>query len=236
MREWSKIQKMLSGDGGRNRFQYRRWRQVEANLIPQLLSYAFETLGPESIKDAWKEFNDYAPDVEYDRESSINMVFMPWFLFNWTHEAMPPGTDEFSETTIAESFLNESSPSPDEEKLLISAIRSPYSLCEVAEVQPGVGMTLFDLLRRIKYEVVERSASQSLKRGEIIYCATTHLAGISSNIGTSPYALRPTAKRDVLELRKWMMEESGSEKITDKQLHEFEADIRGLYLDILAAC
>ena len=58
-------------------FQYRRWRQVEAGLIPQLLAYALETLGPESIIDAWKEFNDYRPDEEYDLQSPMNMAFMP---------------------------------------------------------------------------------------------------------------------------------------------------------------
>jgi len=212
-------------------FQYRGWRQVEAGLIPELLSYAIETLGPESIRDAWSEFHDHAPDEEYDPESPMNTVFMPWFLFNWIHETAPPGTKLFSETTIAESFLSEHSLSPDEEKLLVSAIRSPYSLCEVVEVTPGVGMTLFDLLRRVRFEVLERSASQTLKRGEIIYCATTHLAGITSNIGTSPYALRPTAKRDILELRKWMIDESGAAEITEDHLSVFEADIRGLYID-----
>lgn len=222
-------------------FQYRRWRQVEAGLIPQLLSFAFETIGPESISDAWSEFNDDAPDEDYDApgedydpESPINVLFMPWFLFNWTHETMPPGTKRFSETTIAESFLSEHSVSPDEERFLVSAIRRPYSLCEVVELTPGVGITLFDLLGRVRYEVLERSASQTLKRGEIIYCATTHLDGITSNIGTGPYALRPTAKRDVLELRKWIIDESGSDQLTETHLDEFAVDIRGLYLDTLA--
>lgn len=94
-------------------------------------------------------------------------------------------------------------------------------------------MTQLDLLRRIQYEVVERSASQTLKRGEIIYCGTSEVAGVRSNIGTSPYPLRPTAKRDVLELRKWIIDEIGSEEITAVHLHEFEYDIRGLYLHIL---
>ena len=94
-------------------------------------------------------------------------------------------------------------------------------------------MTQFDLLRRIRSEVIERSASRSLKRGEIIYCATTEVAGIVSNIGTSPYALRPTAKRDVMDLRKWILREIGDEKITTAHLHEFEYDIRALYLNIL---
>jgi len=96
-------------------------------------------------------------------------------------------------------------------------------------------MTLFDVFRRVKHEVVERSASQTLKKGEIIYCATTHLDGITSNIGTSPYALRPIAKRDILELRKWIIDESGATELTTDHLVEFEADIRSLYLDTVIA-
>jgi hypothetical protein len=216
-------------------FQYRRWRQVEADLIPELLAYALQTLGPEAIEDAWSEFHDHEPGSEYDPESPMNMVFMPWFLFNWIHETIPPGSEHFSATTIAASFLTEHSLSPDEEQLIISAIRTPYTLCEVVEVTPGVGMTLFDLLRRVRYEVIERSASQTLKRGEIIYCASTHLDGICSNIGTSPYALRPTAKRDILELRKWMIDQIGAADITEDHLAVLEADIRGLYLDVVKA-
>ena len=231
-REWTKVQKVLSGEHGQNGFSLpplaagRGWADPE-----KLLAYALETLGPEAIEDAWSEFHDHEPAGKYDPESSMNMVFMPWFLFNWIHETMPPGSEHFSETTIAASFLTEHSLSPEEEQLIISAIQTPYTLCELVEVAPGVGMTLLDLFRRVRYEVIERSASQTLKRGEIIYCATTHLDGISSNVGTSPYALRPTAKRDILELRKWMIDQSGGVELTEDHLVEFEADIRSLYLD-----
>lgn len=201
-------------------FQYRRWRQVEAGLILRLTRFAFETLGPEIVEEAWKDFNDHESVEDFDPESPMNMVFMPWFLFNWIFELQPTGSSEFLETTIAEQFLihNLKRITSDEQSLILSAIRCPYTLCEVVKVKPGVGMTLFDLLRRIKYEVVERSASQSLKRGEIIYCATSDVAGLRSNVGTGPYALRPTAKRDVLELRKWVMDEIGSEIITIEHL------------------
>src|SRR5215217_3901439 len=216
-------------------FHYRRWRRVEADLIPELLAYAFETLGPEAIEDAWREFHDYAAPGAYDPESPMNSVFMPWFLFNWIHETKLPDSPDFSVTTIAVSFFREHELSEDEMRLILSATKAPYSLCEVLELTPGVGMTLFDLFRRVKQEVVERSASQTLKKGEIIYCATTHLDGISSNIGTSPYALRPIAKRDILELRKWMIDESGAAELTADHLVEFEADIRSLYLDTVTA-
>lgn len=216
-------------------FQYRRWRQIEAGLIPRVMNFAFETLGPTLLEDAWNDFNVGEAVEAFDPASPMNMVFMPWFLFTWRFELKPEGSGEFLETTIAEQFLihDLDGTTADEQSLLLSANRCPYTLCEVVEVTPGVGMTQFDLLRRIKYEVIERSASQGLKRGEIIFCATTEVAGIRSNMGTSPYALRPTAKRDVLELRKWMLDEIGGEKITAEHLHEFEYDIRALYLNIL---
>lgn len=42
---------------------------------------------------------------------------------------------------------------------------------------------------------------------------------------------RPIAKRDILALRKWMIDESGAAELTGDHLVEFEADIRSLYLD-----
>jgi hypothetical protein len=36
-------------------FHYRRWRRVEADLIPELFAYVVQTLGPEAIEDAYFE-------------------------------------------------------------------------------------------------------------------------------------------------------------------------------------
>lgn len=216
-------------------FQYRRWRQVEADLVRELLSYALDTRGPEALADAWNEFHDDSPDEEYDPSAPMNMLFMPWFLFNWIHETKPPGLKHFRKTTIAESFLTEHDLSADQQKLIISAVLAPYSLCEVIEVTPGIGMTLFDLLRRVSYEALERSGSQMFKRGEILYCAPTTIDGITSNVGTGPYVLRPTDKREILELRKWILEETGAAEITPDDLTAFEAAIRIFYLDTVKA-
>ena len=211
-------------------FRYRHWRQVEAHLNPELLSFALETLGPEALGDAWSEFYDDEPEDDFDPESPMNTVFIPWFLFNWDYDPAAP-----AHAIIAQSFLDEYELSSDEKEFLSSCIGAPYSLCEVVEVTPGVGLTLSDLLRRLKYTVVERSASQTLKRGEIIYCAATYLDGLISNIGTGPYALRPIAKREILELRQWIMDEEGAEEITPDTLGIYESEIRRFYLDFVNA-
>nr|AAP58624.1 hypothetical protein [uncultured Acidobacteriota bacterium] len=216
-------------------FQYRRFRQIHSGLIPKLMTFAFEIIEAEVVEEAWKEFNDYEAVEDFDPDGPLNVLFMPWFLFNWIIELKPAGRTRVEETTIAELFLldRKADISADEEMLLRSSIRCPYTLYEAVEVRPGVGMTLFDLLRRITHVVVEHSASETLKRGEIIYCATTQVAGFRSNVGMGPYALRPTAKGEVFALRKWIVNGIGSEEIRTEHLHEFEQDIRGLYLDTL---
>lgn len=204
-------------------------------MIPELLRYALDTLGPEVFEDAWREFYDYEAPCSYDPELPMNMVFMPWFLFTRSYENNLHDSLDFPLMTIAISFFREHTLSENELKFILSATKAQYSLCEVLEVTPGVGMTLFDLLLRVKHEVTERSGSQILKKGEILYCAVAELDGIASNIGTGPYALRPIAKRDVLELRKWMVDESGAPELTSDHLVEFDADIRSFYLDMVTA-
>lgn len=216
-------------------FRYQHWRRVEHDLIPKLIGHALERVGDKGIEDAWSEFYDDLPEGEHDPESPMNIVFMPWFLFNWQFKTKRGASRQASLTTIGASFLSDRSPSPDEAKLIISVTQTPYSLCEVKALNQGVGMTLFDLIRRIEYEVLERTATQTLSRGDIIYCGTTDLDGIKSNIGTGPYALRPIVKRDVLELRKWMMNESGAEELTEDHLLDFDADIRAFYLGAVDA-
>jgi hypothetical protein len=218
-------------------FQFRRFRQIHAELIPKLTDFAFENLPPELFEEAWKDFNDQQEVDAWDPASPMNVLFMPWFLFNCIVELKPPGSSEFTATTIAEQFLVQHLDllTSAEQTLLLSSSRRPYALCEIDEVKPGVGITLFDLLRRIKYEVVERTASLTLKRGEIIYCATSDVLGFKSNVGTGPYALRPTAKLEVLDLRKWIIAQIDEEEIRTEHLHEFESDIRNVYLENVSA-
>lgn len=229
--------------------EYRRLRQVEAGLIPRLLEHALVTFGNDSILEAWAEFNDVGPyeeddiyaddelDDEYDPSAPINMVFMPWFLFSRTTLTISDDGGSIPEdTTVAESFMfvHRSSLTLEEVLLLSSANRCRFTFCEILEVRPGVGMKQFDLLRRLEFEVIEHEASRTLRRGDIIYCATTRMGQVTSNLAIGPYTLAPTNKKDILDLRDWILDSIGVDELTDELLDDFELDIRDLYLDIVS--
>src|SRR6185503_2989928 len=126
-----KYKKCCQESSGEQDFHYRRWSRVEADLIPELLAYALETLGAEAIEDAWNEFHHHeAPDA-YDPQSPMNSVFLPWFLLNWSHETKLPDSPDCSVTTIADSFVVQHVVSDEQMQLSLSATEAPYSLCKV---------------------------------------------------------------------------------------------------------
>jgi hypothetical protein len=225
---------------------YRRLRQTESDLIPRLLEHALETLGHQSIQEAWDEFNynDYEEEDlesdddefydEFDPTSPLNTIFLPWFLYHRkTFELSDDGGSIPEDLTVAESFMrvHKRSLTMEQVILLSAAIQCRFTFCEVREIKPGVGMKLFDLLRRLEFEVIEHTASQSLKRGEILYCAPGRIAEVTSNLSTGPYPLRPTVKNEVLDLREWILADCEADEITGEHLADYETDIRDLYLD-----
>ena len=228
-------------------FEYRRQRQIEAELIARLFYFASEVLAVDAIEDAWLEFNSGVEVELIPPDDPLNQVFMPWFFFNWLFEVEDYINSEIDDrpandredapffTTIAEMFLaeNEEDLTADQKSFLMNSIQTPYTFCEVLEVRPGSGMKLRDLLRERVYDVVEHSASQSLKRGEILYCAPTECRHIMSNLATSPYPLSAVSKVDVLNLRNEILAGIGHDTLNDEALLSFEADFRELYLDIL---
>ena len=213
--------------------EYRRWLNVEQNLIPRLTTHAFSIHDEEAFEEAWCEFNCSDDDEMIQPGSPMYTVFLPWFIFSWLYEIDVVDPDDVDETTNAQSFLEmyKSELSADELTYLEAAMTAEYSLCEVIALKPSEGMTLRDLLTLSEFYVVERLASQSLSRGEIIYCATMELGGVKTNLGTAPYALRPTMKREVIQLRREILEEAGVNKIRDVELILNADEIRAFYLN-----
>ena len=218
-----------------NDLEYRRQRQVEADLTPRLIDYAMTVFGQEALHDAWKIFNGVDEIEAPEPDSPINTVFIPWFIFNCEFEEIDQEPENPLTTTIAEAFWiqHEAELTEAETSFLDAAIGLPYSMCEILEVKPAVGMKVRDLFTMETYEVSERVASEFLKKGQIIYCANIEVNKIRWSLGIAPLPLRPTSKKIIFELRDEITEFLEKQKLTEMDVVQFESEIRTLYIGLL---
>src|SRR5688572_33207100 len=100
-----KYKKCCLVSGEDTEFRYRRLRQTHAEVIPRLTDFVLDNFDREFFEEAWQDFNDQQATQPFDPRSPMNVLFMPWFLFNWLVELKGPGRKEFVDTTIAEAFL-----------------------------------------------------------------------------------------------------------------------------------
>ena len=209
-------------------FSYRRHRNLEVEMINRVRDHAFQLHDFHTFEEAWHEFNDDNEIEIIPPDSPMLMIFMPWFLFHWRFM-----NSQGELSTNAVSFIESPKEeiTEDELRFLVSAGTSQYSLFEVVHTNPGFGLRLRDLFTNEEIEIAEHAASQALQAGQIIYSALMNREGVYSNLGTAPFVLRPTSKREILELRKQILRRERKKKFSRALLMFAESDIRNFYLD-----
>ena len=213
--------------------EFRRKERIEDTLTPRLVEYALDTFGVEALQSGWDSFSG-AEGLELPEEdSSINLVFMPWYLFNCELQNQDSLTEP--SITIAEAFWKEyeSDLTQDEIDYLNGAIGLPYSIYEVIETKPTIGMKLRDLFTQKETEVVDRNFSSVAVNGVIIYGAILEFGRVNSLLAISPLLLPHEFKDAVLDARKALTEELERDELTWADVVEFEAQIRMLYLELM---
>ncbi len=220
-------------------FTYRRYRQLEAALIPELMECAVHTWGKSAIFEAWDEFHLWKYEEDFSPDSLFNQVFMPYFLFYWTPDLDNTECDTkgFEGKTVVEIFLSkrQSTISPEQIEILNSANRRPLNLYEILNVVPEAGYRVRDLFTEEEYEITEQMGSRDVRRGNIVLCAIFNIAGRWQNMATAPCQLSPIEKQPILNLREQIKSHLSVSKLTDSHLVEFGDDIRELYLNLARA-
>jgi len=89
-----------------------------------------------------------------------------------------------------------------ERLLLEQATIQPLSFFEILWSEPGERLGLRDILIGMETEVVERSASRVLQRGDIAYAQIWNLQTLSILGCTAPICIPPSWKGEVIGLRK----------------------------------
>ncbi len=221
-------------DGPSQVLYYQRLSEAYDRLVEHLLAYAIHTFGDEAVDVAlyelllWPDPEDEIGEEMLDRVGSF---FWPWFLFNWEYDEVdaevalsgPEGR------TVAELYAEAHTSKLNllEKRLIESINRKPYSFWEVLSVDTGKGMTLQDILKGSRIKVQERTGSEWVQAGDLLYGRAVSVDTVGMLIGLGPTRIPSRYKPDIIQLRKEIRH--GQSAITDGTLYEWDAEIRELY-------
>jgi hypothetical protein len=161
------------------------------------------------------------------------VAFMSWFLVNWLdHDEqknipLPPLSWKFR--TGFEDKL-----SPVERKYLESVIGEPFSFFEVLEPKPGDGYLVRDVLTGREIYVNERSGSQGVRSGDMLFGRLAQVGDVAIFDAISEILFPPQWKTAVLELRQNIRKVCRIRKDelpTIENIRSCETPVRSLYRD-----
>lgn len=216
---------------------YQRLSEAHDRLVDRLLPYATRMFGEEAVDVAMHEFllwPDPKDEIGEDTLDRVSLLFWPWFLFNWEYDSFDAGLELPGPEgrTVAELYAEEHGNrlDPLERKLIEKFNRKPYSFWEVLHVDRGKGMRLQDVLEGNRMEVQERSGSEYVQPGDLLYGRAASVDGVGMLMGLGPTIIPPGRKPDIIQLRKKLRRSLSS--ITDDTLYEWDVEIREIYFHI----
>ena len=124
------------------------------------------------IQVAWQDFHLTGLPVLYDPDSHEQQIFMPYFLFHWDPQKPRTGRRANRRGGIVSRWyeLERAGTLSDMHRLFLEqATAQPVSFWEVLWSEAGEGFGLLDILVGMETQVIERSASRALQKGDIIY-------------------------------------------------------------------
>jgi SEC-C motif len=219
---------------------YRRLNQAHDKLVDRLVRHGKEVFGEMAVAVALGEYCGW-PETEEDEYAETVMdhqeqLFWPWFLFDWEYDPDPddpegelPGPPE---RTIAELYAEKKGKRIDalERKIIDAAYRRPFSFLEVVRTDPGKGFVLHDLFRGTRHSVMERTGSQQVEAGDILFGRVVQIDTVSMMLGTSAIAIPASFKAEIMDLANRVGQAPG--KATDEDLRDWDMDLRMFYLSI----
>lgn len=214
---------------------WRRLDHAHQRLVDRLAHFVREELDQVIVPLAADEFFVW-PDLEHLHPllQEHHSVFLPWFYFNWVYDPDEEVADiVFPEMlTIADVFIDRFGSELDElERRFVRAmIGIPFSFYEVQSCDAGRSMVLHDLLVRKRWEVVEKTASQDVQPGDLLFARIVSIDAIAMMVGNGTIKIPETCKPMIAELNAEM--QYGGASASVGTLDDFDLEIRELYFSI----
>lgn len=211
-------------------------RNASDELLQDMMGFAAHKFG-DHIGIAWQDFNLSDLPLPYDPESHEQQIFVTYFLFQWDPQRHRTGKGASRRGGIVTRWyeLERAGTLSDLHRLLLDqATTQPLSFLEVLWCKAGERIGLRDILIGIETEVIERSASRTLRVGDIVYGQVWNLKTISILGCMAPICMPSIFNKEVITLRRQLRRKIAKQNrdlIADDLMRHADA-IRLTYLTI----
>ena len=208
-------------------------RKALEGHVAKLMRFVHESYGIDAVHEAWPDFIG-KENVALDFQAPLMQLYMPWFFTYWTPDPV--------HTVVADKSLHAVQPlkaylvakgrqlDPLLRRYLESLLSAPFSFFEVLACYPGQGMTLRDVMTHEEYAVSERSLSNGVQRGDLLFGQLASVDQLHMIEASNAFAIPPMEKAQVIELRAHISK--AHPQITPALLWEYRFEMVYLFHDI----
>jgi hypothetical protein len=205
---------------------WRHMRRLLDEHNSDMLRFTTNVYGHDAFAEAWREFA-LDEETEFDPENLHMQVFLPWLYHFWSPD---PAKTQVRDAALhervptAEYLRRKRSLHPLLREYLGSCLEAPLSVLEVTASDPGRGLRLRDLLTGQAHQVAERSASQTMREGDLIFGQVARAGGLGFLETCQAFVIPPSYKIEILEFRRRHFPERSAPP----------ASVRALDIEVLA--
>jgi hypothetical protein len=216
--------------------RWRRIREAEGELVPDLLNFALGRWGEPYIEAAWNLFADGAlplADAPSDRE--FDTTFIPWFLFDFCAGSVKRRSRRrgWPDRPAAQEYLDEGRQGLGDlqTRYLEAALSHPLSFFVVTAVAPGRSLDLRDVLTGRTCRVLERSASTSLEASALMLARVLSVDDVSIMLGAGAWVIPPAFHNPIITFRDSFVR--GGKLLDEQTAQTLHVDVVRYYRDIV---
>ena len=212
-----------------------KMRRTEGELSSTLLKHAEKFYGREALAEAWDEFSLWkdVPITDLSAQPEMDNMFLPWFTFNWIpNNAEIKEAEHLPEMPVAMHYLQTKASrlDPFQQRFIKEICSQPYSFFMVTDADPGVSLTLRDLILEREVTVHERQASTTLPKATILFTRIITMDDASIMVGCAPTAIPSAYHNDFIDVREDMAKRNPN--YDQSFLLESDLELRTMYYEL----
>ena len=211
-----------------------RQHEESDRLTWEITRFALRKFG-ERIYEAWQDFNMRDVPKPLEEAADERQIFMPYFLFQWNPDARRTSARRQGGVVARWYMLEKSKQLTAMQRMFLEqATTQPLGFYEVVWNEPGERVLVRDVLIGEETEVIERSGSQHLRPGDLLFAQIWHQPELAVFGSMAPICIPPDKKIEVIELRKTLKKRIAKQNryLAPHDLLRYADLIRATYLDI----